>query len=143
LLKWGQEKQIDYTRNLINSQVVPSYHDQSLPAVKEYRELIDRHHPELPRELVIEAYQALPHSFVSLEGFLNAKLLSAILNKMGPPFERGRLRKAAESVDRLDLGTAIPLSFSKDQHQATDKVYYTVVQDKRFETLDDWRRWRK
>jgi branched-chain amino acid transport system substrate-binding protein len=31
----------DYTQELINSQVVPSYEDTSLPAVREYREFMD------------------------------------------------------------------------------------------------------
>jgi branched-chain amino acid transport system substrate-binding protein len=143
LLKTGQEKQIDYTKNLINSQVVPSYHDQKIAAVKEYREYMDRYQPQPPKDLLKDDYQTLPYSFVALEGFLNAKLLVAILEKMGPPFKRERLRQAAESIEDLDLGTGVPVSFARDRHQATDKVYYTVVEDKRFETLDDWRRWRK
>ena len=37
----GKANGTDYTRNLINSQVVPSYHDRTLPAVREYRQLMD------------------------------------------------------------------------------------------------------
>jgi ABC-type branched-subunit amino acid transport system substrate-binding protein len=133
----------DYTRNLVNSQVVPSYHDRTLPAVREYLELTKRYAPLPPRGLLKEPYQPQPPSFVGLEGFLNAKLLVAILNKMGPPFDRRRLKQAAESIDGLDLGIGVPVTFRADRHQAIDRVYYTVVRDGRFEPLDDWQRWRK
>ena len=64
-----------YTDLLVNSQVVPSYEETTIPAVREYRELMQRHDPSPPAELVTESYAAFPQSFVSLEGFLNAKLM--------------------------------------------------------------------
>jgi branched-chain amino acid transport system substrate-binding protein len=133
----------DYTLNLINSQVVPSYHDLSLPVVREYRQFMEGEHALPPPELMKDVYEPLPYSFVGLEGFLNAKLLVAILEKMGAPFERQRLKEAAESVDDLDLGMGVTVSLGQDRHQALDRVYYTVVQDGRFEPLVDWKRWRK
>ena len=63
-----------YTELLVNSQVVPSYEDTTIPAVREYRELMARHNPAPPAELVTEDYTPFEHSFVSLEGFLDAKL---------------------------------------------------------------------
>ena len=143
LQETGKEKGIDYTKDLINSQVVPSYHDLKLPVVREYRQLMDRTPAMPPSGLLKEAYQPLRYSFVSLEGFLNAKLLVAVLNKMGPPFERKRLKEVAESLADLDLGMDMLLSFGQDRHQASDRVYYTVVQGGRFEPLTDWKRWRK
>ncbi len=143
LQETGKAKGTDYTLNLINSQVVPSYHDLSLPVVREYRQLMDRNQALPPPEFLKDAYQPLRYSFVGLEGFLNAKLLVAILEKMGPFLESRRLKWAAESMDALDLGMGVPVSFGKDRHQASDRVYYTVVQDGRFEPLEDWKRWRK
>ena len=143
LQETGKVSGTDYTQNLINSQVVPSYHDRTLPAVREYRLLMERDQALPPRELLKDAYEPLQQSFVGLEGFLNAKFLVAILEKMGPPFDRKRLKQAAESMDALDLGIGVPISFGKDRHQAIDRVYYTEVQDGRFEPLTDWNRWRK
>jgi branched-chain amino acid transport system substrate-binding protein len=143
LQETGKANGTDYTRNLINSQVVPSYHDLEVPAVREYRQMMKRHQPMPPAALLTEDYQPMPHSFVSLEGFLNAKLLVAILQKMGPPFERRRLQQAAESIDHFDLGIDVPVSFGADRHQALERIYYTEVKDGRFETLQDWKRWRK
>jgi branched-chain amino acid transport system substrate-binding protein len=139
----GNAKGVDYTKDLVNSQVVPSYHDLELPGVRQYLELTKRYQPVPPPELVTEAYKARPASFVALEGFLNAKLLVTVLEKMGPPFERGRIRKAAESITDLDLGVRAPVSFRADKHQGSDAVYYTVVRDGQFETLQDWKRWRQ
>lgn len=139
----GRTAGTDYTHGLINSQVVPSPEDLSLPAVREYRELMARHQPAPPAHLLAEEYRPLAHGFVSLEGFLNAKLVAAVLGRMGPPFERARLRPAAEAVRDLDLGTGTPVSFGPDRHQASDRVYFTVVRDGRFEPLTDWEGWRK
>jgi hypothetical protein len=139
----GRASGTDYTRGLLNSQVVPSYDDLTLPAVREYRELMARHQPLPPQQLLKDEYKPVPHGFVSLEGFLNAKLVVAVLERMGPPFERQRIRPTAESVRDLDLGIGVPFSFGPDRHQATDRVYYTVVRDGRFVALTNWEEWRK
>ena len=83
LLKTGKQKNRDYTGNLIISQVVPSYEDISFPSVRQYRKLIDKYDPVPPEELTEEGYKPLKYSFVSFEGFLNAKLLVEILKRMG------------------------------------------------------------
>jgi branched-chain amino acid transport system substrate-binding protein len=132
----------DYTRDLINSQVVPNYNDESLPAVREYRQLMERYKPLPPSDLLNEEYQPAPNSFVSLEGFLNAKLLVAVLNKMGPPFDRKRLKQMAQSIDSFDLGIGESVSFAHD-NQALERVYYTVARNGRFESLTDWTKWNK
>lgn len=139
----GKAHGVDYTKDIVNSQVVPSYHDQTLPAVREYLEFTQRYRPLPPRDLLDEEYQPQPPSFVALEGFLNAKLLVAILKQMGPPFDRRRLKQAAEAIANLDLGIGVPVSFHAENHQGIDAVYYTVVRDGRFETLTDWERWRQ
>lgn len=83
LLQTNEETRKDYTNNLINSQVVPSYEDTSLSAVREYRKLMLKHHPMPPPEYRTPDYKLLPYSFVSFEGFLNAKLLVEILKRTG------------------------------------------------------------
>jgi ABC-type branched-subunit amino acid transport system substrate-binding protein len=139
----GKARGIDYTQDLINSQVVPSYHDLTLPAVREYRDFMARYAPLPPGDLVGRGYEPRPLSFVGLEGYLNAKLLVAILDRMGPPFDRARLKKAAEAIDQLDLGIGVPVSFSGRRHQGIDRVYFTEVRAGRFERLESWSKWRK
>lgn len=135
----------DYTRDLVNSQVVPSPFRDDLPGVVEYRRLMDKHKPGPPPG-ADAAYQPLEYSFVSLEGFLNARLLTAVLDRVGTEPRRDRLKGAAESLAELDLGTDTKLGFGKGDHQATGRVYYTAVQEGRFVRLADeeWQgRWGK
>lgn len=53
----------------------------SLRAVKEYRDLMDRYNPLPPSELMEPDYRPLKYSFVSFEGFLNAKVIVEVLKK--------------------------------------------------------------
>ena len=138
LLTEGRDDSEAYTRLLVNSQVVPSYEDLALPAVREYRDLMARYDPQVPPELVKEEYAPFPHSFGSLEGFLNAKLLAEILRRLDGEVDRARLEEAVFSVRDFDLGVGEAVSFGPDRRQGLQTVYYTVVEDGRFVTLQDW-----
>ncbi|MCY4477598.1 MAG: ABC transporter substrate-binding protein [Gammaproteobacteria bacterium] len=138
LLVEGREDSEAYTRLLVNSQVVPSYEDLSLPAVREYRELMARYDPQVPPELVKEEYAPFPNSFGSLEGFLNAKLLAEIIRRLEGEVDRARLEEAVFSVRNFDLGVGERVSFGPERRQGLQTVYYTVVEDGRFVPLEDW-----
>jgi branched-chain amino acid transport system substrate-binding protein len=138
----------DYTSRLVSSQVVPSYHDDSIPAVREYREAMDRHRDAImpPDSLVYpdgktaeQEYAPLPYSFISLEGYLNAKLFVTIVQRMGAHPIRADLAETVLTMGDFDLGIGQPLSFGGDtvRRQASDQVYYTVVRDGRFVPFGD------
>ncbi len=134
----------DYTANLINSQVMPSYLDTSLEAVREYRQLIDQYNPEALQPTLEKAnYTPLPYSYVSFEGFLNAKLLVEILKRMGNNPRRDHIAEVVEAMGDVDLGIDMPASFGPDRHQGLDRIYYTTVKDGQFVTLTDWQEWAK
>jgi ABC-type branched-subunit amino acid transport system substrate-binding protein len=139
LAEHGKAKGRDYTRGLVNSQVVPPHDDLSLPAVKEYRALMDKYRPLPPAELREDGGTLAPYSFGSLEGLLNAKLLVEALRKMGGPLDRARLRPVMESLRNVELGLRVPVSFGPTRHQGMDCVYYTTVRKGRTVTLTDWR----
>lgn len=141
LLTEGREDPDSYTRLLVNSQVVPSYEDLSIPAVREYRELMARYDPQVPAELAEEPYQPFPQSFVSLEGFLNAKLMTEILRRLGLHPDKSKLEEAVFSVQGFDLGIGEKVSFGPNRRQGLQTVYYTIVRDGRFVTLDNWESW--
>ncbi len=134
LLKEGQQNKKDYTSQLVNSQVVPSYEDLSLPAVREYRELLDKHQPAPPAGFgdpsVPPAY-----SFVGFEGFLNAKLLVHILSGMGSAPDALQLRDRVEKIHDYDIGIAAPVTFTPDRNQGLTSVYYTRVENGKFVPL--------
>ena len=138
LITQGREDGERYTALLVNSQVVPSYHDTSIPAVKQYQELMALHAPSAPQELVTESYTPFSHSFVSLEGFLDAKMMVEILGRLGERPERGALEDAVFSITQYDLGIGEAVSFGPERRQGLQKVYYTVVDEGRFVPLHNW-----
>jgi ABC-type branched-subunit amino acid transport system substrate-binding protein len=139
----GRENRRDYTVNLFNSQVVPSYLDERLPAVREYRDLMARHDPAPPPDQTDGTYRPLTVGYVSLEGFLDAKVLVEVLRRLGPELDQARLRTTVESIRDLDLGIGVPVSFGPGKHQGLDQVYYTVAEEGRFVPVRDWKRWAK
>ncbi|WP_421901090.1 ABC transporter substrate-binding protein [Maridesulfovibrio sp.] len=131
----------DYTSNLINSQTVPSYEDTSLPAVREYREAMAKNPP--PPEGFAKGYTPLQYSFISFEGFLNAKVMSKILERVSMPQYEGNIYAATLSIRNLDIGIGTDVNFGRGKHQGLDEVYYTTVSDGKFVPLKDWMRWSK
>lgn len=128
----------DLTSHLVNSQVVPSWTDDSIPLVKEYRAAVDQYNPQLPADFQDPSYKPLPYSFGALEGFLNAKALVEILKKTPADLTRKGFLRAAEGSRALKVGLEAPLSFSKTRHQASDEVYFTTVEKGSWTTLKDW-----
>ncbi len=131
-----------HTRFLVNSQVVPSYEDTALAAVREYREMMARYDPEPPGDVAQlaahEPHEAIPLSFVSLEGFLNAKLMTEILRRVGPRLDRARIQDAVFAVRDYDMGVGERVSFGPSRRQGMQSVYYTVPDGDRFVPLTDW-----
>jgi ABC-type branched-subunit amino acid transport system substrate-binding protein len=140
LLEEGRRSGRSYTKGLINSQVVPSYEDLTMPGVRAYRALMDKHRPA-PPPLVPTTSAMLPYSFVSFEGFLNARLLTEILKRADGRTDRESVSRAFQSVDNFDLGIDAPVSFRNGRTQGLDAVYYTHVREGRFVPLEDWKAW--
>ncbi|HAS89416.1 MAG TPA: ABC transporter substrate-binding protein [Desulfovibrio sp.] len=131
----------DYTAGLINSQTVPSYEDMTLKAVREYREAMVKNPP--PPEGFGKDYTPLQFSFISFEGFLNAKVMAHILKQLSMPQYQGNIYAATLSIRNLDIGIGTDINFGRGKHQGLDEVYYTTVSDGKFVPLKDWKRWSK
>ncbi len=145
LLELLQQEDSDpnrYTRYLVNSQVVPSYEDTSLAGVREYHELMAEHNPSPPQNVeritAGEPYEPLRQSFVSLEGFLNAKLITEIIRRMGDRPTRSGIEDAVLALRNYDIGVGEPVSFGLARRQGLQRVYFTVVEEDRFVPLDNW-----
>jgi ABC-type branched-subunit amino acid transport system substrate-binding protein len=76
-------------------------------------------------------------NFVSLEGYINARVLVEGLRRAGPNPDRESFIDAIESINDFDLGIANPLSFSPNDHQGLERVYFTLFQNGRFVWLDE------
>ncbi|WP_022853383.1 ABC transporter substrate-binding protein [Thermodesulfatator atlanticus] len=107
------------------TQVVPFPWDASIPAVAEYQRIMERYHPDFEP------------GFVSLEGFLAAKTLVAILKKASEegPLTRESIIRAAESLKGFDPGLNDKITFSPTDHQGFEKVYITEIKNGKFKPV--------
>ncbi|MFH1156933.1 MAG: ABC transporter substrate-binding protein [Pseudomonadota bacterium] len=115
--------------NIIVTQVVPppeaSGTDTGLWGTAEYIDLLQQYFPQDPP------------NFVSLEGYVNAKVLVEGLKRSGRDLDREIFINAIESIRDLDLGIANPLSFNNQDHQGLERVYFTYLKDGKFVWLHD------
>jgi len=143
LIQIGKKNGKNYTTNLLNTQVVPSYGDTSIPAVAEYRKLMQKYEPRQLMSATNLGTDSDGLSFVSFEGFLNAKLLVEVLRRAGDRPTRDQIRRAAESGINFDIGLREPVSFNPTRHQAMNHVYFTTVENDQFVPLTSWEVWRR
>ena len=143
LVRIGQQNGKDYTGNLVNTQVVPSYEDTSVPAVAEYRKIMQRYEPMQQAPAAEPGRNSEGLSFVSFEGFLNAKLLVEVLRRAGYPLGGDQIRRAAESMHDFDIGLPERVTFTATRHQALDRIYFTTIKNGEFVPLTSWEAWRK
>ena len=139
----GRESGRDYAADLLISQGVPSYEDLSLPAVREYRTIMNG----LPRLLppgADESYGEYRYSFAGFEGYLNARLMTRILERYAEEPGRG-LIGAAESLGEVDLGIGGHAYLGPSRHQALSRIYFTMIRDGRFVPVDaaQWEAWKR
>jgi len=138
----GQRAGRDYTTDLIQSQVVPSYEETDLPGVRLYRKIMGAYKGGVVPSGG-EGYSPRRYSFVSFEGFLNGMLLGEMVKRMGDDPRRERIPGTMESIRDFDLGIGVNAHFGPNRHQGLDAVYLTTVKDGRFRFVDSWERWRK
>jgi branched-chain amino acid transport system substrate-binding protein len=109
---------------IIVTQVVPppevSGADTKLWGAREYIQLLQQYFPS-------------DHpNFVSLEGYINAEVLVEGLKRAGRELDREKFIEAIESIHELDLGIDNLLSFSPQDHQGLERVYFTHLKDGKF-----------
>jgi serine/threonine protein kinase/ABC-type branched-subunit amino acid transport system substrate-binding protein len=104
----------DYATGVIVTQVVPHYHSEST-LVRTYRELLEKYYPnEHP-------------NFVSLEGYIDAVVMAEGLRRAGKNLTSETLVDAFESIRDYDIGLGVPLSYGPSEHQASHKVWGTII----------------
>jgi ABC-type branched-subunit amino acid transport system substrate-binding protein len=109
---------------VIVTQVVPLPHSKST-AVLKYQELLPKYSlGEKP-------------DFVSLEGYLAATLLIEGLKRAGRDFTTESLIDALEGMRGVDLGVGATMAYGMSEHQASHKVWGTVLDAAgNFQTID-------
>ena len=102
------------------SQVVPFPDDASVPLTQSCRDLMAKQNVKL--------------GYVNFEGCVTAKVLVAAMDKAGKDLTRAALIDALHGMKNLDLG-GLTVSFSADNHQASNQVFLTQIQDGRITKL--------
>ena len=113
-----------YAEGVLVTQVVPNPAAQASAMIK-FREQMKRHAPgERP-------------GFVALEGWLVGRLFLEGLQRAGKKLDTDGLIDALETIRGLDLGIGVPLTFSPSEHQASHRVWGTVMDGKgKFSAID-------
>jgi len=103
-----------YANGVIVTQVVPAVAGHST-TILEYKSAMQKYFPG-------EAA-----SYVSLEGYVTANVLIDGLKRVGPQVDTERLVDALESLQKVDLGLGTPITYGRDEHQASHKVWGTQL----------------
>jgi len=101
----------------IISQVVRFPWDDSVPLIREYKEAMTQYQPSVET------------GFVSLEGYMVAKLFCHIAQRAEGDLTRDHFLDIVDATDSFDLGGGVVLSFGPKDHQGMDEVFLTIIKD--------------
>jgi branched-chain amino acid transport system substrate-binding protein len=103
-----------YATGVIVTQVVPAVDGHS-SLVLDYKSALAKYAPGVTPD------------YVSLEGFIDANVLIAALQRNGAQLDTERLVTTFESMRDLDVGLGTPVGFSRSEHQGVHKVWGTQL----------------
>jgi ABC-type branched-subunit amino acid transport system substrate-binding protein len=111
---------VPYTDGVLVSQVVPNFDEDTSDAIVAYKQRVST------------------PSYMSLEGYISARVLIAALLAHEGPFTSDGLRETLETA-QLDIGLAGTFGFASDR-QFSDTVWGTALQPNgKYRTLYSWR----
>ena len=108
---------------VIITQVVPHF-NSDLELIEQYRRDLERFAP------------GVEPGFVSLEGYIVARIFVEGVRRTGAEIDRESIIDAILSIENLDIGLGTPISYSKLDHQGSQIVWPTVIKGNHFEPLD-------
>lgn len=112
----------EYGEGTLVSQVVPDPLQSTLPVVVEYRERLKKLVPtEEP-------------NWVSLEGYLVAKLFAEIYLSVKGEVNREKFVLEAQGLEEFDLG-GVQIKFGPQDNQGMDSIYLTVFKNNQIKSL--------
>jgi branched-chain amino acid transport system substrate-binding protein len=105
---------------LIVTQVVPYPSDDRLAIVQDYQDDLK------------DVDRSATASFGDLEGYIDARILTLALEKIQGAVTREAVVYVLEGLGKFDIGLGDPLYLSQTEHQASHRVWPTVLKDGRF-----------
>jgi branched-chain amino acid transport system substrate-binding protein len=103
-----------YATGVIVTQVVPAVDGHS-SLVLDYKSALAKYAPGVAPD------------YVSLEGFIDANVLIAALQRNGAQLDTERLVATFENMRDLDIGLGTPVGFTRSEHQGMHKVWGTQL----------------
>jgi ABC-type branched-subunit amino acid transport system substrate-binding protein len=103
-----------YTAGVIVTQVVPAVDGHSSLAL-DYKSALAKY------------FAGQDPDYVSLEGYVDANVLIAALQRNGRQLDTEKLVGTLENLHDLDVGLGTAVSFSRSEHQAVHKVWGTQL----------------
>jgi ABC-type branched-subunit amino acid transport system substrate-binding protein len=103
-----------YATGVIVTQVVPAVEGHS-SVVLDYKSALAKY---FPRESA---------DYVSLEGYLAARVLLEALKRNGAQLDTEKLVETLENLSDFDMGLGTPVTFGRTEHQAVHKVWGTEL----------------
>ena len=104
-----------YFEKIIVTQVVPSPYKNSSKLLLEYHYLLNKYYPDSK------------FNYVSLEGFINAKVLVEALKLSGKELTRTKLIESLESMHDYEIGFEEKINYYHLDHQGIDEIYYSKL----------------
>ena len=105
-----------YATGVIVTQVVPAVDGHS-SLVLDYKSALAKYFPGQAPD------------YVSLEGYVDANVLIAALQRSGPQLDTEKLVSTLENLRDLDIGLGMPVTFSRSDHQGVHKVWGTQLDE--------------
>jgi branched-chain amino acid transport system substrate-binding protein len=113
-----------YATGVIVTQVVPAVDGHS-SLVLDYKSALAKYFPGQAPD------------YVSLEGYVDANVLIAALQRSGPQLDTEKLLSTLENLRDLDIGLGTPVTFSRSDHQGVHKVWGTQLDETgHYQTID-------
>jgi branched-chain amino acid transport system substrate-binding protein len=113
-----------YATGVIVTQVVPAVDGHS-SLVLDYKSALGKYFPGQEPD------------YVSLEGYVDANVLIAALQRNGPQLDTEKLVGTLENLPDLDAGLGTAVSFSRSEHQGVHKVWGTQLDSNgRYQPID-------
>ena len=85
--------------------------------------------PTIPQGIGRALAAAQAPDYVSLEGYVDANVLIAALQRSGPQLDTEKLVSTLENLRDLDIGLGTPVTFSRSDHQGVHKVWGTQLDE--------------
>ncbi len=105
-----------YATGVIVTQVVPAVDGHS-SLILDYKSALAKYFPGQAPD------------YVSLEGYVDANVLIAALQRSGLQLDTEKLVSTLENLRDLDIGLGTPVTFSRSDHQGVHKVWGTQLDE--------------